>query len=357
MKPEYKIEILKAVNEVETKLKLIVKNGALKLLDFSSINVQSEKLIQQFMKTIPQGFYYRDEILRGLRTYKMRLFLQIKSTATLGFPEAQRITKELLKRKVDSPKEFIAVFLENAKNVNIDNIYDVSNEGTWMSQKGAIPIVNYYKKLRQGFVAMAKVAIKEGTERSALSLRSLVELSLRKQYHEDSMNEFKEGGAKLVWVSTHSDASKRCAPWQGKLYSLDGTTGTQDGNKFFPIEKATDVFTTTKKGRIFKNGLFGYNCRHYMIQYTYGSTRPLDYGDAELKKEREISSKQRAMERQIFKLKHEAVLLKDIDPQRSSELRKLAAEKKRAYIQYSEENSHAYYPDRISIPDELLKVA
>lgn len=356
MKPDYKIEILKGVNEIETKLKIIVKNGAFKFLDFSVVNGQAEKIIQQFMKKIPNDFYYKDEILRGLRTYKMKLFLQMKNVSSLGFGQIKKTVFDLLKRKVDNPKEFISVFLENAKNVNINSIYDVSNEGTWMSQKGAIRIVDYYKKLRKEVISVAEVAIKEGTQKSALSLRSLVELSLRKQYHDDSLQTFRDAGVKLVWVSTHADASERCSPWQGRLYSLDSTRGTQDGNPFIPIEKATDIFSTTKKGRIFKNGLFGFNCRHYMIQYSYGSTSPLDYGDDEIKKERKITAKQRSMERQIFKLKHKAILLKDIDPEESGRLRKEAAQKKKEYIEFSESNSHAYYPDRISIPDELAKL-
>jgi hypothetical protein len=326
------------------------------MLSPNQVNVQTEKLILEFEKTIPKDFYYKNEIIKGLRIFKTKLFFDYKQTIDLGWSEIQALTMQLLKRKVNNPTEFISVFLANTKNMDLNSIYDVRKEGTWMSQKGAIRVVDYYKKLTKQASDLAETVIKENTSKKALSVRSMVELSLRKQYHEDSMNEFKIAGVKLVWVSTHADCSKRCQPWQGRLYSLDSTTGNQDGHSFVPIQKATDVFGTTKRGAIFKNGLFGFNCRHYMIQYTYGSTYPLDYSAAEIRKEREITAKQRAMERGIFKLKHKSILLKDTEPKESSELRKEAAQKTKEYIEFSKSNSHAYYPDRISISDELSKL-
>ena len=356
MKPEYKVQIFKSINEIETKLKLIVQEASLKFADFSVVNAKAEALITQFMKKVPYDFYYRDEILKGLRTYKLKLFNEMKSVLTLDFEQIKLFSFDIFKRKVNTPKDFISVFLENTKGIDISSIQNVREQGTWMSQKGAIRIVDYYDKLKKATIKMAETSIKEGTKRGALSLRSLTELSLRKQYHEDSLKEFRTAGVNLVWVSTHSDCSERCAPWQGRLYSLDSSVGTQDKHQYVPIEKATDIFMTSKRGRIFKNGLFGFNCRHYMIQYTYGSTYPIGYEADEIEKEREISSKQRSMERQIFKIKHKAILLKDIDPKESSKLRKEAAQKRDEYIKFSEENSHAYYPDRISIPNELLKL-
>ena len=356
MDPKYKVKILTKVNEVETKLKEIIQKGALKMLSPNQVNVESEKLIAEFAKSIPNDFYYKDEIIKGLRVFKTKLFFEYKRTVDLGWEEIKSLTMELLKRKVNTPTDFISVFLDNTKDMDIDSIYDVRKEGTWMSQKGAIRIVDYYKKLKEQSNALAEQVIKENTTKKALSIRSMVELSLRKSYHDDSLKEFKSAGVKLVWVSTHADCSKRCAPWQGRLYSLDGTLGKQDGHSFVPIEKATDVFGTTKRGRIFKNGLFGFNCRHYMIQYTYGSTYPIDYSADEIKKEREITAQQRAMEREIFKLKHKSMLLKDVEPGKSRELKQKAALKTKEYIEFSKENSHAYYPDRINIPESLLKL-
>lgn len=91
-----------------------------------------------------------------------------------------------------------------------------------------------------------------------ISLRARAELEVRYQSHVDEINDLKASGTKLVIASTHADCSERCAPWQGRVYSLDGTTGTtDDGRKYVPLEVATQR-NFTKKG--VPNGLMGFNC-------------------------------------------------------------------------------------------------
>lgn len=91
-----------------------------------------------------------------------------------------------------------------------------------------------------------------------ISLRARAELEVRYQSHVDEIDSLKQDGVKLVICSVHADCSERCAPWQGKVYSLDGTTGTtDDGRKFVPLEIATQR-NFTKKG--VPNGLMGFNC-------------------------------------------------------------------------------------------------
>ncbi len=91
-----------------------------------------------------------------------------------------------------------------------------------------------------------------------VSLRARAEMEVRYQSHVDEIDNLKQDGVKLVICSVHADCSERCAPWQGKVYSLDGTTGTtDDGRKFVPLEIATQR-NFTKKG--VPNGLMGFNC-------------------------------------------------------------------------------------------------
>lgn len=95
------------------------------------------------------------------------------------------------------------------------------------------------------------------------SLRNLAEMEVRYQDHKDKVTELKADGVKIVACSSHADCSERCAPYQGRLYSLDGTTGTIDGYKYVPLEEATqnprDRYVT-KAGRVYQNGLLGFNC-------------------------------------------------------------------------------------------------
>ncbi len=93
------------------------------------------------------------------------------------------------------------------------------------------------------------------------SLRNRAEMEVRYQGHLDNIQRLRDSGARLVVASTHSDCSERCRPWQGRVYSLDGTSGTtDDGRKYVPLETATDVWYTTKAGKRYKNGLLGFNC-------------------------------------------------------------------------------------------------
>lgn len=91
-------------------------------------------------------------------------------------------------------------------------------------------------------------------------LRNRAEMYVRHEAQQASIDEMRASGVKLVWASSHIDCSKRCAPWQGKLYSLDGTYGEINGHQYQPLENAVNVYVTTKAGRVWKNGLLGFNC-------------------------------------------------------------------------------------------------
>ena len=78
------------------------------------------------------------------------------------------------------------------------------------------------------------------------SLRNRAEMEVRYEYHQNEIADYKKQGAKLVICSTHADCSDRCYPWQGRVYSLDHTTGiTADGKRYIPLETATDIYYTT----------------------------------------------------------------------------------------------------------------
>lgn len=181
------------------------------------------------------------------------------------------------------------------------------------------------------------------------SLRNLAEMEVRYNDHLQQIEDLRAAGHKLVIASTHADCSDRCRPWQGRVYSLDGTYGTtDDGRKYEPLENATDVLYTTKAGKTYKNGLLGFNCRHFLVPYKSGYSFP----KPDIKEERKqyaITLKQRAYERNVRHWRTEALTSKGIDNKRYQEARKKAIAWNNAYIQYSRENERAYYPSRTKI--------
>ncbi len=181
------------------------------------------------------------------------------------------------------------------------------------------------------------------------SLRNLAEMQVRYERHQNEIAGFKERGTRLVVCSVHADCSVRCAKWQGRVYSLDGTTGfTEDGRKFVPLETATDVYYTTKAGRAYKNGLLGFNCRHKLYEYKDGMVIPR-VSKEQQKREYAITQKQRAMEREVISARETALALKDVSISLSRKWKSIAQKRYAAYKRYSEDNGRAYYPGRVKI--------
>lgn len=181
------------------------------------------------------------------------------------------------------------------------------------------------------------------------SLRNLAEMQVRYERHLQEIADLKNSGTRLVVCSVHADCSERCAPWQGRVYSLDGTSGTtEDGRKFIPLETATDIYYTTKAGRTYKNGLLGFNCRHRLLPYKTNMVIPF-VSETERKKEDAITKRQRALERAVIGYREEALMYKGNNAEKYREARRNAVEIYDEYKRFSKKNGRAYYPDRVKI--------
>ena len=181
------------------------------------------------------------------------------------------------------------------------------------------------------------------------SLRNRAEFEVRGQAQQDAINAFRSDGVRLVICSTHADCSERCRRWQGRVYSLDGTSGrTDDGREYVPLETATDVYYTTKAGRRWKNGLLGFNCRHFLVEYKKGYYFP-EPNALEERKEYMITQTQRRLEENVRKWRTEAVTSKGIDQERYKKARAKAIEWNKKYIEYSKANDRAFYPSRTKL--------
>lgn len=181
------------------------------------------------------------------------------------------------------------------------------------------------------------------------SLRNKAEMQVRYEKHLTDISDLKASGVRLVICSTHTDCSERCRPWQGKVYSLDGTSGTtDDGRSYQPLENATDVYYTTKSGKTYKNGLLGFNCRHYLVEYEEG----LRFGKQSETKERieyAITERQREYERDIRRYKVEAIEKRGNDERGYKRAVESYKRLTNEYIEFSKAHGRAYYKSRIRI--------
>lgn len=184
-----------------------------------------------------------------------------------------------------------------------------------------------------------------------LPLRMKSELYMRHEWQSANLEKIYASGKKLVWISSHVNCSERCQPHQGKLYSTDGTSGvTSDGYEYKPLSVATDIYYTTKKGKVYKNGcLTGFGCRHYTFDYEQNGVVPDIYDGSEIEKAQKIETTQRKLEREIFHAREGYYVYRGQDKVKARFFYTLAREKKAEYVKFCTDNKVAWYPDRIKV--------
>lgn len=110
-----------------------------------------------------------------------------------------------------------------------------------------------------------------------------------------------ELGQDVVLVSSHAGARPLCAPYQGKLYSLSGKSGTI--RDLHGKEYHFEPWSSTSYGK--PAGLLGINCGHTIRGVSDGAfvNREKQYSEKENSEEYEKVVKQRELERSVRKLK------------------------------------------------------
>ena len=109
----------------------------------------------------------------------------------------------------------------------------------------------------------------------------------------------REGDTDLVEVSSHAGARPKCAPYQGKIFSISGKS------KKYP------ALASTSFGQ--PDGLNGINCSHIFYPYWEGLSKKTyePYPSKENKKVYEQSQQQRAYERKIRYYKRKEAIARE----------------------------------------------
>lgn len=169
------------------------------------------------------------------------------------------------------------------------------------------------------------------------------ELFLRFEKQQEMLNDLRQK-TNLVICDTHSDCSDRCFPWQGRIYSLDGTYGkTDDGRDYVPLEVATEAMF---KGH--RNGLLGYNCRHKLVPYRKG-IKAITVSKREQQREKQISDMQRALEREIRYSKDLAMSFKGLNQDKYDYYRNKTTVLTSEYVDFCKSNNRVVYRSRLQI--------
>lgn len=331
------------LEDAQTEIRAIVKYA---FLSGELISITSKKILDVVNKAV------KPIVISRLKLASKRSLINFANAQINGW-RALRLTPAVLAYLgQEASKGFTFKRLPNKKDLAVLGEIKALKFPTF--DKG-IPLSRYYKDVWEQSVKpqldrLAQgVALDPNDFTGRNSLRNLAEMEVRYKGHQDEIADLKVRGVKLVIASTHGDCSGRCAPWQGRVYSLDGSYGTtDDGRKYVPLEEATDVYYTTKAGITYKNGLLGFNCRHKLYEYQSGMRSPTVTAK-ERKQEYAITLKQRELERAVRKKKVEALMLKDINKAGYQKAKAEAKALYERYKEYSRENERAYYPMRVSI--------
>lgn len=238
--------------------------------------------------------------IESLKSFAHKLLVSLEDTLTInralvtavllfqnGTPKEKAKAKEVIIR--ETPLEYYDEYEPRGKTLGTPNREFAKD---------------YYKKIESRVTQLLKEEPQDPETNSSLHARA--ERQIRYEEKQADIDKLR-AKTNLILVSTHSDCSERCFKWQGRVYSLDHTSGTtSDGRKYIPLEVATNIPYVTRRGRVWMNGLFGFNCRHYAVEYKPNREFPTET-EEERKKEYEITETLRAMERDIRKWANEAV--------------------------------------------------
>ena len=151
----------------------------------------------------------------------------------------------------------------------------------------------------------------------------------------------------VILISSHSGARPKCAPYQGKLYSRSGKSGTIKDAR--GKEYTYEPLSSTSFGE--PDGIFGINCGHRPRGVSEGMfiSHEEIYSEKENSEEYEKICEQRRQERKIRAGKNKRDALKAAgDNEGAKELgRKITAENKELRA-YCEREGLAYRKDRTS---------
>lgn len=325
----------------QTQIKLAVKSGVIR--DYTRYRIFSEmqRIISAALKKIESPTLKRDAE-RSLWNFALKCYNIFKDAlgnvrgglllAIISYSNAMPGRSKLkyyqvIERLQQTP---------SARFFDYDDIYG--------------SIKHYFKRVKDACTELAKqYALDPNDFTGRNSLRNLAEMQVRYERHLQQIADYKARGINIVVCSVHSDCSERCRPWQGRIYSLDGTSGmTEDGKPYIPLERATDIYYTTKAGRTYKNGLLGFNCRHKLYEYKPGMQIPT-VSHAEQQKQYAIDKRQRELEREVLRLREDALMQRGIDKKAYTRLAEHAREKNREYIVFSRKNGRKYFPDRTKL--------
>jgi len=344
---------LTIIQDAQTKLKVLIAGSASKGIERTEVLKDVAKIVNETTAKMPSAIQkaVRASLISSWQRWD-RFYTKARQTANAAFLSgASKLVQkkpELVKDKVLSI-DLQRMFENDGQGQDVRTVIERFRPFLTEDKRGQALIEDYDKRVKMRMKVLATdPAATTDKNGNQIPLRNLAEMQVRYEANQEDIKKLGEDGADLVWTSSHADASPRCSPWQGRLYSISGKSGTIDGIPYTPLNEATDA-----------NGgnsiISGYNCRHRLIEYVKGSKAPKEYDSKTIRRENAINNRQRMFEREIRNMKIEERLARaDGDKGSASELRKDWQAKVAEYEAFSQQNQRPFYLWRTRITQEEI---
>lgn len=337
-----------AIEEAQTEIKETILRGVINKWTYRNLQKRVTGIISQLIEELDS-----EELKAQCKTVLPRFASEVYKKTYNAFAP---FPKQMLPMILTPPAEWTPEQRERI-HVHVMNLPPpdptVYNQG----YAAAMGDERYHSALKRALEEIVAMEPKADYE-SPVNLRNIAEMDVRLQRHLDELGGMRDRGVKLIMVPSHANCSKRCQPYQGRIYSLDGSEGTtSDGKRYRPLEWATknerDLYTN-KAGRSYYNGLFGFNCRHQMKEYKPGM-RDIPIPKEVVERRRKLEEGQRKMERQYRSLREKHALQKIAGDPTSAKTYHKAVELRKKYVSYCQRNGLVEERDRLkTLPGENI---
>lgn len=332
--PKYQSQFMPIIQEAETAIKVAVLSAFLVMSGELALRAQIAVIVEAVARkiTIPD----KDDYIKGLKASANKLIMTYYRKPLREFAKADM--------GIPLPKD---AFIKS-------------------QAKGSVVIEDYAKKLKERMKALAEAPMTTAERgKHQISLWQKAELDIRYEHNMKMIEDLKNEGHDLCYISSHPDCSHRCERWQGVLVSLSKrakspqyqykgakssfVVGQVDGK---PVYALIDIMKCQDKYHNENSVISGYNCRHRLIPYS-GQLPPTEYTKGEIRKQREVEGKIRAMEREIRNDKRNLKLLeastKDEDKKEIAQFTRRINRKVAIYKDYCNRNGYAWEKYRITV--------
>ena len=334
-------QIVLIIENAQLELKKIIQQGILLNFEKEQLKALTIDLIEKTKKKLREAEADESLILETEISIKRSFILWYNNIYLKTIKVAEKGLIEPVRVKYTGGM----TIGETLKKESIKNIREFQ---TIYEEGGAGYYYDYTKKVQQ---AMDELANQKLTTDKG-SLRNSAEIKVRYDVINDDLKKLKDKGIKFVISSSHANASERCSWWQGKIYELDIDIATREMGQY----KGTKPKQTIKghiDGKPYyslkeacENGFLSYNCQHRLIAY-YKGIHIQKYDLFQVEKRRNVSQKQRGMERHIRSLRTQLELATEEQEQKLLRKKiKVSAEK---YAQFCETNNVPRYDWRTKI--------